>query len=192
MEGGRAGGRQPEAGRAAGGRRALRSGPSASERRNHIHMAGPPAPGPPLAPLPRRLFFLSLFFFPLGELGAAASPHAQWGRGGGGVGVAVCGGRAGLLFLARRRGAAEESGRGRGRVSSRARRAARGHDPNFAAALSPWQLRPPAPGPSAPCPQRPPPAPPAHPRPEPRLRPRGTSALAAPTLCLSVCRSVRL
>lgn len=104
MERGRAeGGRQPEAGRAAGGRRALLSGLSASERRNHIHMAGPPAPGPPPAPLPRRLFFLSfflsVFFTPsLGELGAVASLHAQGGRGGGGVGVAVCGGRPGCYF----------------------------------------------------------------------------------------------
>lgn len=69
MERGRAeGGRQPEAGRAAGGRRALLSGLSASERRNHIHMAGPPAPGPPprSPPAPPFLsFFLSVFFPPL-------------------------------------------------------------------------------------------------------------------------------
>jgi hypothetical protein len=136
MERGRAeGGRQPEAGRAAGGRRALLSGLSASERRNHIHMAGPPAPGPPPAPLPRRLFFLSFslsFFSPLfggtGSRGFAPRPVGE-GRGRGrGRGLR---GATRLLFLAPRQWATGESGRGRGRVLSCAGRATRGCHPDF-------------------------------------------------------------
>lgn len=75
-------------------------------------MAGPPAPGPPPAPPPTAPPFLSFSFFLLGNWELWLRPTPSGGGVGGGVGVAVCGGRTGLLFLAPRLAQGGEGGRG--------------------------------------------------------------------------------